>query len=214
MSNQRIKYNGINGTGTTSGEGVEPSMHEVPDQDSAVWHQATGWTKEKMKWKKAIKKVVIECWKRSEPTKRKYRQRIKKIWSEMGVCPISGQRLADQARKIPTNKWPTDIETEEIRRPWERNDSRWKVKRIASEIIKHSKNKRSQPVEKEALLVEQEHGIEQHQETYCTSLFPEVVEILVRKTEMESCNKEEKELLMRVVKEIRCDPERMPKIYW
>ena len=35
-------------------------------------------------------------------------------------------------------------------------------------------------------------------------------EILVKKAEMESYNEEEKELLMRVVKEIRYDPERIP----
>ena len=51
-----------------------------------------------MKWKKAVTKMVIECWIRSESTKRKYRQRMKKIWDEIGVFPVTEQRLADQAR--------------------------------------------------------------------------------------------------------------------
>ena len=32
MSNQGIKNNGVNGTRTTSFEGVAPSMHGVPQQ--------------------------------------------------------------------------------------------------------------------------------------------------------------------------------------
>ena len=55
-------------------------------------------------------------------------------------------------------------------------------------------------------MVEQGHESQQQQETYHISLFPEDDEILVKKAEMESC----KELLMRVVKKIRSDPERIP----
>ena len=116
MSNQGIKSNGVNGTGTTSCEGVATGMHGVPDPASAGRHQATAQTKGRMKWEKAVKQIVIECWKRSEITKRKYRQGMKKIWDEIGVFPVTEQRLADQARQIRTNKWLTDIEIEKIRR--------------------------------------------------------------------------------------------------
>ena len=98
MSNQEIKNNGVSGTGTISCEGVAPSMHGLPDSVSAGRHQATDQTKERMKWEKAVTKMVIECWVRSESTKRKYRQRMKKIWDEIGVFPVTEQRLADQAR--------------------------------------------------------------------------------------------------------------------
>ena len=74
------------------------------------------WIKQKREWEKAVNKILTECWIRSEPTKRKYRQRMKKIWDEIGVFPVTEQRLADQARQIRTNKWLTDIEMEEIRR--------------------------------------------------------------------------------------------------
>ena len=40
----------------------------------------------------------------------------KKIWDEIGVFPLTEQRLADQARQIPTKKWFIDTDIEEIRR--------------------------------------------------------------------------------------------------
>ena len=58
-------------------------------------------------------------------------------------------------------------------------------------------------------MFEQGHENEQQQKTYHISSFPEDDEILVKKAEMESCNEEEKKLLIRVVKEIRHDPERI-----
>ena len=97
MSNEGIKNNSFNGTRTTSCEGVAPSMHDIPDPASAGRHPATDKAKERMKWENALKKIVIECWIRSEPTKRKYRQRMKKIWDEIGVFPLTEQRLTDQA---------------------------------------------------------------------------------------------------------------------
>ena len=57
-----------------------------------------------MKLEKAVNKIVIECWIRSEPLKRKYRQRMKKIWDEIGVFSVTEQRLAHQTRQIRTNK--------------------------------------------------------------------------------------------------------------
>ena len=79
-------------------------MHGAPNPTSAGCHQATDQTKKSMKWEKAVNKIVIKCWIRSEVTKRKYRQRMKKIWDEVGVFPVTEQRLADQARQIWKNK--------------------------------------------------------------------------------------------------------------
>ena len=59
-------------------------------------------------------------------------------------------------------------------------------------------------------LVKQGHENEQQQKTYLTCSFPEDDEILVKKAKIERYNEEEKQLLMRVVKEIRHDPERIP----
>ena len=109
MSNQGIKNNGVNGAKTASCEGVTRDRDQDPA--SAGRHQSTDQTKGRMKWEKAVNKIVIECWIKSEPQKRKYRQRMKKIWDEIGIFPVTEQR-ADQARKIRTNKWLTDIEIE------------------------------------------------------------------------------------------------------
>ena len=43
------------------------------DPASADRHQATDQTKGRMKWEKAVNKIVNGYWIRSEPTKRKYR---------------------------------------------------------------------------------------------------------------------------------------------
>ena len=52
------------------------------------------------------------------------------------------------------------------------------------------------------VLVEQGHENELQQKTYHISSFPEDDELLVKKAEMKSYNEEDKELLMRVLKEI------------
>ena len=59
-------------------------------------------------------------------------------------------------------------------------------------------------------MVEQEHENEQQQQTYHVCSFPEDDKILVKKAEMGRHNEEKKELLMRVAKETRYDPERIP----
>ena len=105
-------------------------MHGGPDPASAGHHQATDQMKKSMKWEKAVNKSVIDCWIKSEPTKLKYRQRMKKIWDEIGVFPVTEQRLADQARHIWTNKWLTDIEIEEIEKNWNKKITQWKFSRM------------------------------------------------------------------------------------
>ena len=49
---------------------------------------------------------------------------MKKIWDEIGIFPVTEERLADQARQIWTNKWLSDIEIEEIRRKLEQKNSK------------------------------------------------------------------------------------------
>ena len=94
----------------------------------------------------------------------------------------------------------------------ERENSKVEVQENDQEIIEHNKNKQGQ-LEKQGLqeiLGEQGHENEQQQKTYHVCSFPEDDEILVKKAEMERYNEEEKELLMRVAKEIRYDPGRIP----
>ena len=40
---------------------------------------------------------------------------MKNIWDEIGVFPVTDQRLAGQVRQIQENKWFTNIEIREIR---------------------------------------------------------------------------------------------------
>ena len=55
---------------------------------------------------------------------------MQKIWDEIGVFPVTEQRLADQARHIWTNKWLTDIEIEEIEKNWNKKITQWKFSRM------------------------------------------------------------------------------------
>ena len=59
----------------------------------------------RLKWDKAVNCIVMECYLRSEPKKRGYRQRMKKLWDTKGVFEANEGRLADQARAIKTNSW-------------------------------------------------------------------------------------------------------------
>ena len=84
---------------------------------------------------------------------------MKKIWDEIGVFPVTEQRLADQARQLRTNQWLTDIEIEEIRRKLEQKTSKIKVQENEQEIIEHNKNEQDQSEEQGAqeILVEKGH---------------------------------------------------------
>ena len=85
-----------------------------------------------------------------------------------------------------------------------RNNSRVEDQENDQEVIEHNENKQSQSKEQGAqeVLVEQGHENELQQKTYRISSFPEDDELLVKKAEMKSYNEEDKELLMRVIKEI------------
>ena len=80
------------------------------------------------------------------------------------------------------------------------------------EIIGHNENKQDQYEEQGAQEILVEQGLEnkQQQKIYHICSFTEDDEILVKKAEMERYNEEKMEKLMRVVKEIRYYPERIP----
>ena len=137
---------------------------------------------------------------------------MKKIWDKIGVFPVTKQRLADQARQIRTNKRLTGIAIEEIRRKLVRKNTKMEVQENDQEIIEHNENKQSHSEEQvvQKILVEQGHENEQQQKTYHICSFPEDDKTLEKKAETKRYNEEEKELLMRVVKEIRYYPEGIP----
>ena len=70
----------------------------------------------RMKWTKEINKPVMKCYIKSSLNRRGYRKRTMAIWSEEGICEITEQRLACQARAVKTNGWLSAVEIEEIQR--------------------------------------------------------------------------------------------------
>ena len=75
-----------------------------------------------MKWSKETNILIMKCYYKSKPLKgraggkRGYIYRMFNHWNEIGIFPSSRERIADQARKIRTNKWLSELECEEIRR--------------------------------------------------------------------------------------------------
>ena len=230
MLNHRVEDNGVNKTGTLQGESVVPGRHRVPDPAPAGRHQATGRTNQRMKWEKEVNKFVIECWIKSQPSKRKYRQRMKKMWDEIGLFPVTEQRLADQARQIRVNKWLSDTKIE-------------KVDRRCQDIIHEEEtgdspdNEGSREEEQDAQGngIDQQHVMEIQVNTdqECTAesamgkngeqqevelleeregngVFPEEDEIVVGRAGIERYDEEEKELLRKVLNEITQNSEKIP----
>ena len=222
--------NGVNETGTLQGESVAPGRHGVPDPAPAGRHQAKGRTNQRMKWEKEVNKIVIECWIKSEPSKRKYRQRMKKIWDEIGVFPVNEQRLADQARQIGVNKWLTDTEIEEINRRCrdifheeETGDSTDNEGSREEEQSAQGNGIDQQHVMEIQVDIDQEctgessmaqNGEQQEvqllEEREGNGVFPEDDEIVVGRAEIEKYDEEEKDLLRKVLNEIRQNPEKIP----
>ena len=77
-------------------------------------------TKAKIKWTKALNKIVMKCYLKSDPSVRGYRRRMHDIWKEIGLFELSEQNLVGQARVIRTNEWLSSIEVEELKREIER----------------------------------------------------------------------------------------------
>ena len=66
---------------------------------------------------------ALDCYFRSIPERRGYRQRMIEPWNERGMFKITEQRMADQEHAIPRNHWLTNLELEEMRRCASRSPS-------------------------------------------------------------------------------------------
>ena len=66
---------------------------------------------------------ALDCYFRSIPERRGYRQRMIELWNERGMFKITEQRMADQERAIPRNHWFTNVELEDLRRCASRSPS-------------------------------------------------------------------------------------------
>ena len=63
-----------------------------------------------------MNKLVMQCYFKSDPSKRNYRKRMHVIWNEIGGFELTEQKLVGQARKVRTNKWLSDLELEQLQR--------------------------------------------------------------------------------------------------
>ena len=58
----------------------------------------------------------MQCYFKSDPSKRNYRKRMHVIWNKIGGFELTEQKLVGQARAIRTNKWLSDLELEQLQR--------------------------------------------------------------------------------------------------
>ena len=68
------------------------------------------------KWSKNVNKLVMQCYFKSDPSKKNYRKRIHVIWNEIGGFELTEQKLIGQTRALRKNKWLSDLELEQLRR--------------------------------------------------------------------------------------------------
>ena len=89
-------------------KGLSPGKDSRAQQPGPGRHQATAENR-RMKWTKEVNKIVMKCYIKSDPSKRGYRKRMMEFWKVEGICDVTEQRLADQARQIKTNQWLSAI---------------------------------------------------------------------------------------------------------
>ena len=93
--------NSINGTGVFD-KGASPSRvaggkQPAPGRYPAAAAQESGSRQGRRKWSVEENKALMECYFKSIPEKRGYRQRMLRLWDEKGMAKVTEQRLADQA---------------------------------------------------------------------------------------------------------------------
>ena len=166
----------------------------------------------RMLWDKAVNKIVIECWLRSDPTIRGYRKRMKHIWDERGIFESSEQRLADQARQIRTNDWLTTVEVEEIKRKIEteiedngdNDEIDMMIESGGNEMANNDNTNNLEQLEDET---SQNDENEIHQES--VGLFMQELE-LTRMVELNEFDDEQKEIVAEMFGYIRENPHKIP----
>ena len=118
MSNIELNTNDVNDTGALS-EGVSSGRCPVDQQRRPGRHPATAEQRQKrVGWSKEDNRRLFECYIRSEPGRRGYRNRMLDLWKARNtnkeLDKVCEQRLADQVRQIKTKKWLETVEQEEI----------------------------------------------------------------------------------------------------
>ena len=114
MNSIENRENNVNGAGTSQGESSSFGRGSWGQQRGPGRRHATARTR--VKWTKELNKIIMECYYRSEPKKRRFRKRMYAIWQEKGLFEASEQQVAGQALCIRKNQWLSNLELEEIKR--------------------------------------------------------------------------------------------------
>ena len=91
MSNKSKRNNGVNEAGASS-EGLSPGRCPIGEQDGPGRHRNTADRRTtRRKWYQEEKRVVIQCYYRSEYGRNRYRKRTHAIWNEMGMFNVTAK---------------------------------------------------------------------------------------------------------------------------
>ena len=128
MSNHNITQRGTQATelGIMISRCSPDSQHERPDRHPTnvgcsffryINDDVTNHNEQRPKrrtWTREENKLVLECYSRSKPSQKGYRERMIEIWQECSTFQTTSQRLADQVRTITKNGWFSELELLEI----------------------------------------------------------------------------------------------------
>ena len=116
--------NGMNPTVAFS-EGASSGRCPVGEQCRPCRHPATAT----MMWSKDVKNVVMECYLKSKPLNengvpiRGCRQRMVRVWQEIGLFEATEQRPCDQLREIRKNGWLSEQDIDVIKKKISQEDA-------------------------------------------------------------------------------------------
>ena len=117
MNLNEIRNNDKNGA-ELNNEGSSQGRDNVGQQALPNCNQKTA----RIKWRKEVNVVIIECYYLSKPVDendrpiRGYRQRMFKKWQERAMFDPTEQRICDQARAMRKNGRLTNVELEVIKK--------------------------------------------------------------------------------------------------
>ena len=116
-TNNPIQANGVNSR-ESQAHAASPGRPPVVNQAGVGRHPTTGRGRpanQRMSYSRADNIKIMECYYQSEPARRGYMARMRRLWMERGGFELTEERLAMQARTIIKKEWLTAEELDEIR---------------------------------------------------------------------------------------------------
>ena len=112
MSSTENENNGVNGTGSSNGEGVSLGRSCTVEQRGPGRQRATA----RRKWTTQDNVCIMKCYYMSDPDMRGYRKRMYNIWRTEGSFEATEQRIVDQVKNIQRKGWLSKLQLEVIKR--------------------------------------------------------------------------------------------------